>query len=196
MEPARPPLIGHNIQKIRKAQNLTLGVLAEKSGVSKAMLSQIESDKVNPTVATLWKIARGLEVDLNMLLKGSGAIVRKFSVIRKNETVTLDSPQNGPHIEVLSPMAMAEDLEVYLLTFPPGGILRSSPHVVKTEECLTVMAGRVRVAAGETATELDRGDFIVYNCDIEHAIENVSDEPAIIHMIVRFMKKSWGVSES
>ena len=160
------------------------------------MLSQIESDKVNPTVATLWKIARGLEVDLNTLLKGSGAPVRKFSVIRKKETVTLDSPQNGPHIEVLSPLAMAEDLEVYRLTFPPGGVLRSSPHVAKTEECLTVLAGRIRVTAGETAAELDQGDFIVYNCDIEHTIENASDEQVVLHMIVRFMRKSWRAADS
>ena len=53
-----PPMIGKNIQRIRSARKLTLNVLSERSGVSKAMLSQIESDKVNPTVATVWKIAR------------------------------------------------------------------------------------------------------------------------------------------
>ncbi len=59
MKPAPPPQIGSNIQRIRKEQGLTLEVLAERSGVSKAMLSQIESDKVNPTVLTIWKIALG-----------------------------------------------------------------------------------------------------------------------------------------
>lgn len=64
-----PPMIGKNIQRIRSARKLTLNVLSERSGVSKAMLSQIESDKVNPTVATVWKIARGLNVELNDLLE-------------------------------------------------------------------------------------------------------------------------------
>jgi len=63
-----PPMIGKNIQRIRSSRKLTLNVLSERSGVSKAMLSQIESDKVNPTVATVWKIARGLNVELNDLL--------------------------------------------------------------------------------------------------------------------------------
>ena len=53
-----PPMIGKNIQRIRNSRKLTLNVLSERSGVSKAMLSQIESDKVNPTVATVWKIAQ------------------------------------------------------------------------------------------------------------------------------------------
>ena len=69
MKPAPPPQIGTNIQRIRKEQELTLEALAERSGVSKAMLSQIESDKVNPTVLTIYKIARGLEVELDAILK-------------------------------------------------------------------------------------------------------------------------------
>ena len=75
-----PPMIGKNIQRLRNARNLTLNVLSERSGVSKAMLSQIESDKVNPTIATVWKIARGLGVDLQDLLDANGTPRRKFAV--------------------------------------------------------------------------------------------------------------------
>ena len=85
MKPAQPPLIGSNIQAIRKRQKLTLDMLSEKSGVSKAMLSQIESEKVNPTVATVWKIAQGLEVDINTLLKGGHEPARKFTVTRRDK---------------------------------------------------------------------------------------------------------------
>ena len=80
MKPAPPPQIGSNIQKIRKEQQLTLEALAERSGVSKAMLSQIESDKVNPTVLTIYKIARGLEVELDAILKGGWEPARRFAI--------------------------------------------------------------------------------------------------------------------
>ena len=75
-----PPMIGKNIQRIRSSRKLTLNVLSERSGVSKAMLSQIESDKVNPTVATVWKIARGLNVELNDLLEADDEPTRVFSL--------------------------------------------------------------------------------------------------------------------
>ncbi len=191
MEPIRPPSVGRNIQRIRKQQQLTLGVLAERSGVSKAMLSQIESEKVNPTVATVWKIARGLEVELDALLRGAGAPARKFAVTRSEEINTLDTVEGGPHIKVLSPLAMAEDLEIYLLTFEPGTVLHSSPHAPQTEEYVSVLEGRVRVGAGDRSTELGAGDFIIYNCDVSHSIENLSPGVSRVHMIVRFIRKHW-----
>ncbi len=191
MEPVQPPSVGRNIQRIRKQQQLTLAVLAERSGVSKAMLSQIESQKVNPTVATVWKIARGLEVELDALLRGSGAPVRKFLVTRSEEVTTLEPSTEGLHIQVLSPLAMAEDLEIYLLSFDPGCSLGSSPHAAGTEEYLTVLEGKVRVAAGEKSSALQAGDFVIYNCDVEHSIQNLSEGPARIHMIVRFPRRQW-----
>ena len=191
MKAIDPPIIGKNIQNIRKQQQLTLGVLAERSGVSKAMLSQIEAEKVNPTVATVWKIARGLEVELDALLKG-GQEVHKFTIVRSDQTSTLDTAEKGPHIRVLSPLAMAEDLEIYQLTFDPGSILSSSPHAHGTEEYLTVLSGNVRVSAGDQRVDLESDDFIIYNCDVAHSIENLSDTAAVIHMIVRFIRRQWG----
>jgi transcriptional regulator with XRE-family HTH domain len=191
MEPIQPPSVGRNIQRIRKQQQITLGVLAERSGVSKAMLSQIESEKVNPTVATVWKIARGLEVELDELLKGAEVPVRKFLVARRNGHTTLDGPAGSPRIEVLSPVAMAEDLEIYLLSFERGAVLRSSPHAPQTEEYLTILDGKVRVRAGDKSGALDAGDFIIYACDVEHSIENLAEGSSQVHMIVRFVRRQW-----
>ena len=191
MEPAKEPLVGRNIQKIRKQQGLTLGVLSEKSGVSKAMLSQIEAEKVNPTVATVWKIAQGLGVELNDLLQGSSEAARNFSVTRKDTIMTLDTEEEGIHLQVLSPISMVEDLEMYLLTFKPGRKQESKAHFPKTEEFITVIKGEVAVTAGKHRSELHAGDFIRYHCDIDHAIENIGRTDALIHMVVRFSRKQW-----
>jgi len=184
-------LIGQNIQKIRKQKQFTLDILAERSGVSKSMLSQIESEKVNPTVATVWKIARGLGVELDALLKGLDKSARKFQVIRSENIAVLDTEDNGPHIKVLSPIEMAEDLEIYLLDFERGSALHSKPHEPKSEEYLTVLDGKIRVRAGENESELGTGDSIIYHCDVEHSIENIHDGPSKVHMIVRFFKTQW-----
>lgn len=191
MKPVPPPEIGSNIQRIRKEEGLTLDGLAERSGVSKAMLSQIESDKVNPTVLTIWKIARGLEVELDAILKGSWEPSRKFAVTRSNDVAILDTADNGPHIQVYSPLALAEDLEIYQLEFEPGTSLVSGPHAARAEEYLTVFEGRVRVEAGSRSADLAAGDFINYHCDVDHVIENTGDGIARVHMVVRFHRKQF-----
>jgi len=191
MGAASPPSVGHNIQHIRRQQEITLGVLAERSGVSKAMLSQIETGKVNPTVATVWKIARGLNVELDALLRGTGAKATKFQLTPRREITTLDTATKGLHFQVLSPLSMAEDLEIYLLALDPGAVLRSSPHAHGTEEYITVLEGRVRIKVEENQAELEAGDFIVYGCDVDHVIENVADATSRVHMIVRFPRRQW-----
>ncbi|MFP4010180.1 MAG: helix-turn-helix domain-containing protein [Spirochaetaceae bacterium] len=183
---SQPPLIGANIRERRQQQGLTLSVLAERSGVSKAMLSQIESEKVNPTVAMVWKIARGLDVDINELFAGSTEPVRHFHLTRRDDIPVLDTDEEGLHMKVLTPLSLVEDLEMYLLTFSVGGELKSRPHFPGTEEFLTVINGRIRVRAGERVEELGEGDFIRYQCDVDHDIENLGDDEAVVHMVVRF----------
>lgn len=188
MEGLPPFQIGRNIQEIRRKNGMTLGHLSSKSSVSKAMLSQIECDKVNPTIATVWKIAQGLQVEIEMLLKIENIPDRKFNISRKNEIATIDTEDRGIHIRVLSPFSMVEDLEMYYLSFEPGGKLDSRPHFERTEEFLTIVEGRVEVVAGEKSGVLEEGDFINYHSDIEHAIYNRHDGRSTVHMIVRFNK--------
>ncbi|MHC8521501.1 helix-turn-helix domain-containing protein [Rossellomorea sp. H39__3] len=70
-----PMKIGDNIRKIRKERGLSLDQVADRTGVSKAMIGQIERDDSNPTVATLWKIANGLKVSFSSLLEAPAADV-------------------------------------------------------------------------------------------------------------------------
>ncbi len=179
-------MIGKNIQKVRTGQNLTLNVLSERSGVSKAMLSQIEANKVNPTIATVWKIAQGLGVEIHALLEGTGGPKRKFHVNRYENITTLDTDEEGVLIHVLSPLSMVEDLELYMMTFDSGARLDSEAHFPNSEEFLTVIRGHIEVKAGNNRSELKRGDFIAYHCDVEHSICNLGKGEAVVHLVVRY----------
>lgn len=186
----KPPAIGVNVKRQRLEQKMSLDKLAEASGVSKAMLSQIESAKVNPTIATMWKIAHALKVDFNLLLKGKGDKVRKFEINRHEDLTTLDADEEGVHINVLSPITMAEDLELYILTFQPDSILTSSPHYPDTEEFLTVLDGEIEVRAGKKLTILKKNDVVIYQCDVNHSIKNLSPKESKVYLVVRFAKKN------
>jgi len=183
------PPIGKNIQKLRNNRHLTLNILSERSGVSKAMLSQIESDKVNPTVATVCKIARGLNVELQDLLDDDLTPRRDFI---KNPTMSsgqvIETEENGVRIRVLSPLTMVEDLEMYLIRFNPHTSLPSEPHFPGTQEFLTVLKGTVVVTAGNNKCTLKKDDFLLYHCDVEHNIECLGNSGATVHMVVRYNK--------
>lgn len=185
----QPPSIGANVKKERKKQHLSLDDLSRKSGVSKAMLSQIEAEKANPTVATAWKIAHALGLDFNAMLKGQEENVRKFEINRRDDITALDSDHKGIVINVLSPISLAEDLELYILTFKPGAKLSSSAHYTGTEEYLTVLQGSVKVTAGKNCTTLHEGDVLIYQCDVDHIIDNIGEGEARVHLVVRFGKR-------
>jgi transcriptional regulator with XRE-family HTH domain len=183
---AGPPDVGYFIQNYRKKAGLSFDELAAKCGVSKGMLSQIESGKTNPTIATVWKISSGLGIQFSELFQ-SGTEERKFDTFRKEDITVLETDEGDAHIRVLSPLSMAEDLEFYWLEFKPRGLLLSKPHALNTEEHLTCIKGSILVEAGGQSTELKPGDFIIYHADIQHKIENLSEEKAEVHLVVRFL---------
>ncbi len=183
--------IGDIIKEIRKDKQMTLKILSEESGVSKAMLSQIESAKVNPTISTVWKIANGLKVDINELTKVVSVKTRNFTLTKKNEIIIADplEGEEGIQIKDLTSMDMVENIEIFLMTFEKGSKLLSEPHFTGTEECLTLLDGTITVTAGDNVIKMDKGDFLTYHSDIEHSIENTGENKAVVHMVIRYKKK-------
>ncbi len=185
----KPPAVGRRIRDLRKDQGLTLDELALRSGVSKSMLSQIEADAVNPTIATVWKIANGLGIRFQSLLEGRDEQSGTFLVTRAEDAAILDSRDGESVFRILSPVSMVDDFEVYFLNLNPGAKLESEPHYQGTEEYLTVLDGHVRVTSGRISRDLGEGAFAIYNVDVRHVIENNGDRPARVHLVVRFRGK-------
>ena len=180
------PLVGDNLKRERRNRRLTLDALAVSSGVSKAMLSQIEANKVNPTVGTLWKVVHALNIDFDALLCGRHGENKKFDITRSENISSLKTGQSEAVFKLLSPMGMADLLELNLVTLPPGCIHKSQAHTNGTEEYLTILSGTVTVTAGKNKAVLNTGDVIIYQCDIEHSLENNSDKAAELYMVIRF----------
>jgi len=183
--------IGDIVKEIRKDNQMTLKILSEKSGVSKAMLSQIESDKVNPTISTVWKIATGLGVDINELTRVVSVKNRNFTLTKSDEIIIADplEGEEGIQVKDLTSMDMVEDIEIFLMTFKKGKKLFSVPHFTGTEEFLTLLDGTITVTAGKNVIQMNKGDFLSYHSDIEHSIENTGDKKAVVHMVVQYKKK-------
>jgi XRE family transcriptional regulator, regulator of sulfur utilization len=179
-----PPLIGKSINYLRNARKMSLATLSERSGVSKSMLSQIEQDKTNPTVVTLWKIARALNISVQDLM---GSANDSIEVVRFSDLPFIQSPDKLCEIRIDSPVHMADNLELYHFTLMRDGRHFSKPHY-PSEEYLTVIDGKVRVTIGKNSVQLSKGDTCRYRGDVDHAVENIHDGPSELYVIVLFTK--------
>src|SRR5260221_1298907 len=127
---AGPPRVGQVIHRLRKARKLSLDELGKAAGVSKSMLSQIESEKANPTVAMVWRIATALRVGLEEILGSAGAKASSVTLISAHETPELQGTEGMTKLRILGPLNLAGSFERYELTIETGGALTSEPPSV------------------------------------------------------------------
>lgn len=173
------PMLGKNIRKARKEKGLSLEKLADLTGVSKAMLSQIEGEKTNPTVATVWKIAKGLEIPFHTILEEDSQ--QKFQVIRAEDVFVLSDPDGACTFNIVSTYD-DERLELYAVELK--GEHKSEPHIAGSKEVVYVVDGRIEIRAGKNSATLGPGDCIHYGADCKHAMKNLTDKPARLFLTV------------
>lgn len=182
MAKARPPQrmpsasvlenVASRLKELRRERRLSLQELAEVSGVSRSLLSEIERGETNPTLATLWNLTQALNVDIAALV-GAGQGESKRGSIEVHvaaQVPKIETPSTKSVLKILSPPHLAGRFEWYLLELAAGGHLTSPPHHAGTQEHLTVLAGRVRVISQDTEALLKAGDVVRYRADVAHKI--------------------------
>lgn len=179
-----PPDVGATLQKIRAARGLTLDDLSRAAGVSKSMLSQIEREKANPTIAVAWRLANALGIGLGELLAPNDEEPEAVRILAPHETPTLPGNHAGYVLRILGPMDLAGKFEWYELTLAPGGALKSSAHDPGTMEHLTVLNGAMEVEVDGVRKTLQAGGTARYLADKAHAIHNPTDAEAKALLVV------------
>ncbi len=177
MEDIRVPDIGPVLQRHRKEQGLTLEQLANLSGVSKSMLSQVERGQANPTFAVLWGLTRALRINLTDLVEAYEArdpndVIEVTGRLATPETRSTDGKCR---LRILSPPRMAGSLEWYEVEIAAGGALISSPHSAGAMEHLTVFEGELDVTSGGFTRSVRAGETARYPVDVAHEIRNNSN---------------------
>src|SRR3954468_11643188 len=102
-----PPEVGATLQRLRLARGLTLEDLSRIAGVSKSMLSQIEREKANPTIAITWRLANALGGGIGELLAAEPRDVDTIRVLEAHETPTLPGNHAGYTLRILGRMELA-----------------------------------------------------------------------------------------
>jgi XRE family transcriptional regulator, regulator of sulfur utilization len=183
---SEPPAIGPRLQAERKARNLTLAELAQASGVSRSMLSEIERGDANPTYGTLWHLTRALGLDIASLISGASEEMRAIDHQTEQSTPLIRSADGTCTLHILSPASLVSVTEWYLLTFEPSGRLISEPHAAGTIEHLHCTEGEIAVTSGDLKTLLRPGETARYAADVEHGLVSTSPAGAKAFLVVAF----------
>jgi XRE family transcriptional regulator, regulator of sulfur utilization len=170
--------LGCRVRALREAMGFSLRDLAEHSGVSAPMLSQVERGETSPTLAVAEKIAAGLELTLSQLLRldeGEHVAVSHAGERRRYE-------RGGHRFEELTPPLPRQRADVSLPT-PMAGVTTSGPgdppiHEPGSRETAVVLTGVLALVVDGTRHELHAGDSVTFDADLPHHFENEGKEQA------------------
>lgn len=182
--PAEPPKVGAVIQRLRQSRDLSLDDLSRRAGVSKSMLSQIERNQANPTVAIVWRLSNALDVPIGELLSGEKSAPPAITAVPAHAHPTMKSPDGKCELRILGPLDLAGTFEWYELHIQPGGALESQPHEPGSREHLTVFTGALEVVTAGVTQKLRHGETARYAVDTAHAIRNPNKTAATALLVV------------
>ena len=174
--------LGKTVQRLRKAYNMSLSELAEQSGVAKSIISQIERNETNPTLATIWRLSQALDVSIDRVLQGmdDDAFVAKTT---RADTPILVSDDGRCRLAIIGWIKTVDWLQWYNFSADPGGVLESEAHQRGSIECLSVLEGELEVEVAGTTDRARAGDTLRYRCDRPHVIRNCGPEVAHATMV-------------
>jgi transcriptional regulator with XRE-family HTH domain len=174
--------LGKTVQRLRKAYNLSLADLSEQSGVAKSIISQIERNETNPTLATIWRISQALDVSIERVLQAAddGPFLEKSS---RGDTPMLVSQDGKCRLAIIGWIKTVEWLQWYDFSAEPGGVLESEAHQRGSVESLSVSEGELEIEVSGAIERAKAGETLRYRCDRPHAIRNVSQKLASATMV-------------
>ncbi len=180
------PVIGARVKALREASSLSLRDLAERSGVSAPMLSQVERGETSPTLTVAARIASGLELRLSQLLRlDEGGSV---TIVRADERGGGGNARRGHRFEVLTAARPGQRSELSRHTLASGGATGAPDdppmHEPGSRETALVEQGAVVLVCDGQRYELAAGDCVTFDADLPHHFENPTDEAAAFLAVV------------
>ena len=170
--------VGTRVRALRDSMGLSLRDLAERSGVSAPMLSQVERGETSPTLAIAGRIAAGLDLTLSQLLRLDEA--EHVVVVRGGGGRT--RTRGGHRVEELTPPLPGQraDVSRHLLDAgaATGGAGDPPMHEPGARETTLVLSGELTLVVDGEDRALDAGDAVTFDADLPHHFENRAEEPA------------------
>ncbi len=170
--------VGTRVRALREGMDLSLRDLAERSGVSAPMLSQVERGETSPTLALAAKIAAGLELTLSQLLRldeGENVVVIRDAERRRHR-------RRGHAVEELTPPLPGQRADVSIHRLEPGAATGGPDdpplHEPGARETAVVLGGSLVLIVDGQHYGLGEGDSVTFDADLPHHFENPGEDAA------------------
>ncbi|MGM9923519.1 MAG: helix-turn-helix domain-containing protein [Bacillus sp. (in: firmicutes)] len=181
MEPIQQ-IIANNLAEIRKSRALSLNQVAEMTGVSKAMIAQIEKGKSNPTVTTLWKIANGLQVSFSVFMKeGDGP---KVTTITVDELESIIDEDGNYLVYSIFPYHPEKKFEIYAIDLKPGFRHNAERHL--GEEYILLKSGELTLKVNNEEYVLKTGEALSFAADVDHSYINATEDMVSFYNVIYY----------
>lgn len=182
-----PAIVGRNLRRLRTRQGHSLERLAKQSGVSRAMLGQIEAGKSVPTIGLLWKVATALNVPFANLLEASDA--RGTVLLRQKDAKLLTSSQGQFTSRALFPFEGGRKVEFYELRLAALHREVAEAHAPGTRENLFVAKGTVEIISGsDRPVTVVEGDAILFEADVPHVYKNLVASESVLYLVMTYVE--------
>src|SRR5919198_453601 len=185
--------VGPRVRALREAMDLSLRDLAERSGVSAPMLSQVERGETSPTLLVASRIASGLELRLSQLLRldEEGSV----TIVRAAERRGGGAPRSGHAFEILTPPLPGQRAELSRHVLAPGAATGGPGdppmHEPGSREVALVEQGCVVLDIDGERHALQTGDCVTFDADLPHHFENPGpDDAALLAVVSAGLRRS------
>jgi transcriptional regulator with XRE-family HTH domain len=180
------------LKSLRRSHGWSLDRTAAETGVSKAMLGQIERRESSPTLATLWKLATGFGVALSALTdptaagSDAGAGVAGACALRRADQLRHQPTSDQMLVAPLFPYDAALGFERFELTLLPGYERQSEPHARGVTEHVIVIAGAMELLVDGRWQPIQTGEALRFAADRPHGYRNRGTVPAVFHNLIHY----------
>jgi len=176
------PIVGRNLRRLRVQRGLSLERLSKASGVSRAMLGQVELGQSAPTINVLWKISHALGVPFSALISTNNA--GGVRVLRATQAKKLMSHDGSFSSRALFPFDEPRRVEFYELRLTPRSVEDADSHAPGTMENLVVSQGQVEIEVAGENHVLNPGDSILFEADVHHVYKNIGHGEAVMYLVM------------
>jgi transcriptional regulator with XRE-family HTH domain len=174
--------VARNTRRLRTARGWSLDRLAQRSGVSKGMLVQLEAARTNPSLGTLCKLAETLGVSLAGLVELHEAPAVR--VVAPAEVARLWASDAGSAGDLLVGSDERDHLELWRWTLAPGDRHTSDAHATGTRELLHVVSGTLTLEVGGVEHRVPAGGAALFHADRDHGYRNRGRTAVRLVMVV------------
>lgn len=178
--------IADRVRQLRAASGLSLDGLADKSGVSRSMISLIERGESSPTAVVLEKLASGLGVMLASLFDAPDEVTAAAPVSRREGQTEWKDPVSGYVRRNVSPAGVAQPMQIVEVRFPAGArvAFETGARELRIHQQVWVLEGAIDVTLGKQQHHLCEGDCLAMKLESPTMFRNPTRKPARYAVVI------------